>query len=110
MNAIQPKFPHVLRVWWAITWRSFLVIVVFDGVQYLLNSLIVPGLHAAGLSNSVAFSVITPFVMAIALGLSLFPIYSILGKDFGSFRLILATKDSPKDVFHPPPGAVKRVS
>lgn len=108
MNAIQPKFRHVLCIWWALTWRSVLVVVVFDGIQYLFDSLIIPGLRATGLPNTIACSVIVPFVLLIALALSLFPIYSILGKDFGSFRLILATKESSKDVFHLPPGVETR--
>lgn len=101
MEAIIEVLPvtpsRVFRVWWAYFWRSlvtllamFIVIILASIVFGLLFSLAVPvlGLEmeaAQGLSRAIGMI----FGFAAGLLSSIIPVWLILGKDFGEFRLAL---------------------
>ena len=68
-------------------------------------------LGQAGVPQATIQLILSPVCLLIGFGLSLIPIYAILGKDFGSFRLILVSKDSDdnnksqRDAADQPPSA-----
>lgn len=91
--------PRVLRVWWAYFWRSlvtflamFIVVLLVSFALGVLLGLLLPmiGLeqeHVQGLAR------LSGFVLGIMAGLlsSAIPLWLILGKNFGEFRLALIT-------------------
>ena len=97
MNEIKPTFKITLRVWWSYLWRNLLMVVaamILGGIMGFALGFV---LGALGVPIATIKMIVTPIGAILGLSLSLFPIYWILGKDFGTFRLILVSKDPPAD-------------
>lgn len=103
MEAIIDILPvtkaRVLKVWWAYFWRSlvtflamFIIVILVSIVMGVLLALLLPlvGLDAEHVQNLARLS---GFLLGFVAGLlsSAIPLWLILGKDFGEFRLALIT-------------------
>jgi hypothetical protein len=78
MNVTQPQFRHVVRIWWAFTWRSILMTLAAGGVETLMESLIRPALGATGIPAWMVGGLFLLLTLALALAVSLYPIYCIV--------------------------------
>lgn len=94
MNEIKPTFKHALRVWWSYLWRNLLMIVAAMLVGGIVGAVLGGVLGVLGVPLETIKLIVAPIGAVIGLALSIFPIYWILGKDFGSFRLILVSTSS----------------
>ena len=101
MNEIQPTFKHALRVWWSFLWRNLLMILASMVLGGITGAILGFVLAALGVPVHTIRLVAGPVGAVIGLVLSVFPVYWILGKDFGSFRLILVSKVPARELEAP---------
>jgi hypothetical protein len=94
MIELEPSFGHVFRVWWSYTWRVLLTLIGSMVIGFVIGFVGSYSLGQAGFSQATIQVILAPFCFLIGIGLSMIPIYSILGKDFGSFRVIIVSKEA----------------
>lgn len=90
---LEVTWGRAVKVWWAYLWRNLLAIVAMMVLGTALGFVIGLALGALGLSASTTRVIAAAFGAVLGLALSVIPIKLILGKDFGSFRLVLMSKD-----------------
>ena len=96
MNEIKPSFGHVLRLWWSVIWRGLLVIIGANACGFLIGTVSAMTLTPAGAPPAVIQFIVVPLCILIFAGLSLIAVWSMLGKTYGSFRLVIVNKDVAK--------------
>lgn len=103
MEAIIDVLPvttgRVLRVWWAYFWRSIValmamfVVILLSSIAFgVIFSLAMP-LLGLGMDTAHGLSQLMGTLFGLLAGVlaSIIPLWLILGKDFGEFRLALIT-------------------
>lgn len=93
MIELEITWQRVLRVWWSYLWRNILVMIVSMICGAIVGGIIGFILGSFGVSVTVIKIVCAPIGFVIGLVLSVIPMWLILGKDFGEFRLVLAAKN-----------------
>jgi hypothetical protein len=88
---LEVTWGHAVRVWWAYLWRNLLMIVAMLVLGAALGFVIGFVMGALGISSKTIVAVTAVFGAILGLALSVVPIKLILGKDFGSFRLVLVS-------------------
>ncbi|CAM2785124.1 hypothetical protein [Rariglobus hedericola] len=88
-NELEITWPRVLRVWWAYLWRSLIAMLVAMILGGIAGFIIGFCMGMAGVPTRTIQFVTAPIGALIGLGISIFPIKMILGKNFGKFRLVL---------------------
>ena len=88
---MQITWDRASRVWTAIAWRMMLavfviVLVVLVALGFLLNSL--------GISGSTIDVILKAAGLILMLITSIWIIKSVLGRNYGDFRLVLISQDS----------------
>lgn len=93
---LEVTWGHAVRVWWAYLWRNLLMIVAVLVLGTALGFVVgfVMGLLGIPTKVIVVFTGVVSGILGLAL--SVVPIKLLLGKDFGSFRLVLVS-GKPKD-------------
>lgn len=88
---LEATWGRTIRVWWAYLWRSILAALASGILGAVLGAVLGFLLGAAGVDPGVIGR--ASFVLGIAIGVafSIIPIRLILNKDFGEFRLVLAS-------------------
>lgn len=97
MNEVHPTFKHAMRIWWSYCWRSLLMAIpaaIIGGILGFICGFI---LGAVGVPVATIKLMVMPISFIMGLCLSVFPIYWILGKDFGAFRLVLVSTRAPEE-------------
>ncbi|MGB1539470.1 MAG: hypothetical protein ACPG80_00775 [Rickettsiales bacterium] len=78
-----------VQVWWAMTWRVLLVMVVIGGLVGLLShSLALPSMMREELEQLASMMIIPVGIWAMR---------TVLNKNYRGFRLALMPKEEPKD-------------
>lgn len=94
MVELKPNFLRLLVIWWSYMWRSLIVM----GISFLIGSCIgLIGGFFIPINQLISpkFQIYVIFVnVLIGLIVSILPLKAILGKDFGSFRLVLLSNKS----------------
>lgn len=91
---IAPTWSHVARIWWALLWRGVLVMIATAIAGFVIGAVL--GFLLGMLGAALATVQVICGVVGALLGLagSLLPIRLVLGKDFGTFRLVLVSSES----------------
>ena len=100
MTEIDPTFTMVLQVWWSYAWRNLLMILVSIVLGAIIGFICGILGAAIGLAPSTIRIVVMPIGFLMGLALSVLPMYWIIGKDYGDFRLILVSNyptDRPQE-------------
>lgn len=93
---LEADFGKLLRVWWAHFWRAFLAWIASMIVGFLVGAVVGFILGMMGVPVKVIQIVCFPLGLVIGIAFSFFPIWGIVNKDFGEFRLILVS-NQPQD-------------
>jgi hypothetical protein len=91
VNAIEPKWGHALRVWWAWQWRIAVFGVLIELFIQLLGY--AHGILGLTLQTLTTVRIGLALVFSGLVGIYLFKL--ILDSDFGSFRVCIISKDFP---------------
>jgi len=92
VTELEVTWDRVIRVWWSYLWRKFIVALAAMIASAMIGLFFGVIIHRLGVSNhATARWVILPIGFAIGLGFSVIPIKLILGKNFGTFRLVLVS-------------------
>lgn len=86
---LEVTWGRTVRVWWAYAWRNLVVIVVSMILGFIFGGIIGFILGVAGVPIETIVAITTPLGFVIGIALSIIPMRMILGKDFGTFRLVL---------------------
>ena len=97
LNTVEPGWGHVLRIWWALLWRSGFALScgLLLGAAASFASAIVLGMIAAilklppGVVDRVAHAFATLLAVIVVPVSSLVALRTILNKDFQGFSLVL---------------------
>lgn len=93
---IQATWSHILRIWWALFWRTILAVLGAALAGFVLGFLIGAVLGYFGVEPRVIQFVAGLIGLPIGLLAGLIPLKLVIGKDFGRFRLvILSNEPSP---------------
>ena len=96
-SELEVTWKRVSRVWLSYLWRNIIAI-VFTIIICLIVGAIVGFIMAhLGIKKSTAEWVAGIIGFIIGLIISIIPLKMIIGKDFGSFRLVLVSKNSTCD-------------
>jgi ABC-type sugar transport system permease subunit len=90
---ITPTWNHALRIWWAYFWRSLGLLCAALILSFILGILIGLIMNLSGAPESIMRPLSTIIGLVIGFSVSILPMKLILGKDFGTFRLVLLKKD-----------------
>jgi hypothetical protein len=90
---LQVTLPRVLRLWWAYLWRNLVVVLLAMVMGGVAGAVIGIVLGMAGAPVQVIQIVSAIAGMAIGLTCSILPMWWILGKNYGEFRLVLLATD-----------------
>ena len=88
-NELEITWPRALRVWWSYLWRNLIAIIVAMILGGIVGFILRFLLGMLGVSAKTIQLITTPIGAVIGLGVSVFPMKMILGKNFGKFRLVL---------------------
>ncbi len=92
---LEITWGRAIRIWWAYLWRGLIAMVVAMLVGGIVGAIIGFVMGALGVSLKVIPMVTGPIGGIIGLAISVVPMKMILGKDFGTFRLVLLQKQPP---------------
>ena len=89
---LDVTWQRLVRIWWAWLWRSLLATALAAVLTYLSGLWIgfLAGLLKLPIELATLLSTVAAFIIAV--GLSIFPLWQVLSRDFGEFRLILQAK------------------
>ena len=85
---MEVTWGRAIKVWWAFQWRYLITLIAagFIGGTLALILGAIMGMAGPAVAESFGLNFILAFVV------SLVPIKSLLGKDFGEFNLVLIQK------------------
>jgi hypothetical protein len=89
---IKATWKMAIRVWWSYLWRNLLMILASFILGAIVGALLCFVLSLLGVGQEVIKVVSMIAGACIGLCASVVPIKLLLGKDFGTFRLILVDK------------------
>ena len=86
---LEITWERVVRVWWAYLWRS-LIVMILTFVALFVSGVIL-GLisKSLGFEHNVILTALKVFGFIVGICSSVIPFKWILGKDMGSFKLVL---------------------
>jgi len=89
---LEVTWKRLLRIWWAWLWRSLLATAAAWVMSFF------GGLWLGALTRWLALPVELATTLALALGfllglvMTVFPLWQIVGRNFGDFRLVLLAR------------------
>lgn len=92
---LEITWNRVVRVWWSYLWRNLVAVVAAMIVGGILGFIVGLAMGMMGFSIQAIRLVVTPLSFIAGLLMSVVPMWMILGKDFGEFRLVLLAKQTP---------------
>lgn len=90
---VEVTWNRVIRIWWSYAWRNLIAIIISMIVGGVFGFVIGAIMGALGFSVDTIKLVVTPISFLIGLAISIVPMKMIIGKSFGSFRLVLVNND-----------------
>ncbi|MFO1525111.1 MAG: hypothetical protein U1F16_03955 [Turneriella sp.] len=90
---LEITWGRIWRIWWAYVWRNVLMTIVAMILGGIMGFIIGFFFGLLGVDQQVTQLVVTPLGFLLGLGLSVFPMRMILGKNFGEFRLVLVRNE-----------------
>ncbi len=89
---LDVTWQRLVRIWWAWLWRSLLATALAAVLTFLSGLWIgfLVGLLKLPIELASILSTVAAFFIAVIL--SIFPLWQVLSRDFGEFRLILQAK------------------
>jgi hypothetical protein len=92
---LAPTWKMAVRVWWAITWRGFLLSMVPVFLLTIPVSIVFLTLeHTVGVNPKITNGMSQAVGMLIGFCVQVYVIKKILNKDFPDFRVTVTTKTS----------------
>lgn len=89
MKALEVTFGHAIRVWWAYTWRLFLIsiilVTIFDVIIWLIRP------HDIGF---IIFIILYIILIALSLWFSMWIFKVVLAKKYRHFKIVLVARDT----------------
>jgi hypothetical protein len=99
---LEITFRRTIRIWWAYLWRNLIAILVTVVVGFIVGFILGFIMGMLGFSVQTIQLVTAPIGFLIGLAISIVPLWMILGKDFGEFRLVLlANEPAATDAYSP---------
>jgi hypothetical protein len=86
---LQITWGRTLRVWWALLWRNLIATVLAMVIGMLVGFVVGFVGTLIGIPFLLIVCVAYPVSFLIGLSISIIPLWLILGRDFGEFRLVL---------------------
>jgi hypothetical protein len=97
-SELAPTWKMAVRVWWAITWRGFLLSMVPVFLLTIPVSIVFVMLeHTVGVNPKITNGMSQGVGMLIGFCVQVYVIKKILNKDFPDFRVTVTTKTSSDD-------------
>jgi hypothetical protein len=91
---VEITWGRVLRVWWAYLWRNLIAIIAAFIISFVAGFIITLALASLGVAGP-ATKLVSQIVGAvIGLAISIVPMWMIIGKRFGTFRLVLVQAET----------------
>lgn len=99
-NELEITWPRVVRIWWSFLWRNLIAILVAMVLGGIVGFILGFFMGIFGVPVRTIQFITAPIGAVIGLGISIFPLWMILGKSFGRFRLVLVstTPDTPPEL------------
>lgn len=96
--AVAPGWPQALSVWWLITWRTIVLLLLVNATLFLALLLLHgtgPGMHGArGMAGNPG---IIALVWLIYIGIGIWVVRMALAKRYRGFRIRLVPTGAPGD-------------
>jgi len=93
MRVVEITFRRLLRIWWALLWRNVVAtaccMVAGGGVGFVVGYF----LGSMGVPTGVIQILWGALGAILGFTCTFVPVWWVLGKDFGEFRLVLVAKD-----------------
>jgi hypothetical protein len=89
---VEPNLDRVLRIWWALLWRLALMTLSTFGVAWLLSFPLDFAETTLGLPHEDVLRCGLILVYLIGLVLTLVPVWWVVNRDYGDFRLSLVAR------------------
>jgi ABC-type uncharacterized transport system permease subunit len=86
---IEITWANAIRVWWAYFWRNLIAIIVAIVAGGIVGAILGFVMGMLGVPVRTIQFITGPIGAVIGIALSVVPMKLILGKDFGTFRLVL---------------------
>lgn len=90
---ITPGWKQIIRIWWALTWRNICAIFLATCLIFFLTYIATVALGLLGVSESIVYILMLTVGALVGLGISIFPIRMLVGKNLGEFRLTIIKSD-----------------
>ena len=92
---LEVTWNRAIRVWWSYLWRNLIAIIAAMIAGGIMGGILGLILGLLGVSPGTIKLIAMPIGGVMGLAISIVPLKMILGKDFGEFRVVLLSKETP---------------
>lgn len=89
---LEVTWARAARIWWAVLWRNMLGAIVMALIGGLIGGLLGFVMGSFGAKTTTIQLIAVPIGAILGLGISIFAVKLVIGKDFGDYRLLLVAK------------------
>ncbi|MEM9159284.1 MAG: hypothetical protein AAGB46_09565 [Verrucomicrobiota bacterium] len=86
---LEVTWKRATRVWWSYLWRNLVAVIVGFAASFIVSFVVGAILGMIGVDLQIIRIIGGAIGFVIGFGVSIVPVKMILGKSFGSYRLVL---------------------